>query len=266
MSDLNMNKKKSAFRLKKEKDIIYPILYNCSINESNQYWKQLFNDLSRGMCPKGLTIKNGVINGSISRKNNIVYNFINDDQNIIQNKIKELFSNLLTSEHKNNKKENDLITDAYNDFKKLEWKNIKKKNIKEFLIQQYIVCLKNKYNIKLNKLNSIYNTIMDAIYVYKTHSNVDINYSDGIILDIIDIEYDSVCKTIVNKRLEGESIKIIDSNFSEDLIDDDKMDIDKELDSTYSLNEDENMDEENFDDDDNQNFDDEDDCYDLYDY
>jgi hypothetical protein len=88
------------------------------------------------------------------------------------------------------KKDNDIINDTYNDFKTMDWKNIKKKNIKEFLIQKYIIELKNKYNIKLNKLQFIYNTIIDSIYIYKTHCNQDIEYLDGVIINIKDIIYD----------------------------------------------------------------------------
>jgi hypothetical protein len=63
---------------------------------------------------------------------------------------------------------------------------------------------------------------MDAIYIYKTHTNIDINYSDGIILDILGIEYDSILKTIVNRRLEGDIITI---NENDIVNDDDRNDI-----------------------------------------
>jgi len=241
----NDKKKKSAFRLKKEKDIIYPVLHKCSLNENNDYWKQVFNDLSRGLCPKSITIKNGVITGNISRKNNIIYNFLNDNEIMIQNKIKELFSNIIKSDYQNNQGEIDSINAFYNDFKNMEWKNIKKKNIKEFLLQKYTIELKNKFNIKLSKLHSIYNTLLDSFYVYKTHSNLDIEYSDGIIHHISDIDYDPYFKTIINKRLEGDIIKL-NSNSEEILVEDlnleDDMD-DKDLDSL-----DENEDDELIDD------------------
>jgi hypothetical protein len=198
-------KKKSAFRCKKEKDIIYNKLYECSQTENVEYWKVIFSDMSRGLCPKGLNIQNGTLTGYNSKKNSVGYHFVNDDIEKIRNTIKDLFSNLINVDMESSKRnvELDVINKNYNDYKTLDWKNIKKKSIKEILLQEYVIYLIKKHNIKKDKVKDLFEHINNAFTLYKTHDNSDVQYIDGKIININDFEYCSKIKTIINKRLKN---------------------------------------------------------------
>lgn len=195
-------KKKSSFRNKKEKDIVYPDLQECFNLETDTAWKEIFNNMSRGLCPKGIMILNGTIVGSISKKNSIKYSFLHKDPNEIIDNIKSLYSNLLDIQSDNTKrnKEYDDINELYNDYVTMEWKSIKKKALKDLLIQNYVLELKHQYNLKSSVTKSGLDTICNALYLHKTHKNIDIEYSNGRILGIKDIVVEN--NVIVNKRIE----------------------------------------------------------------
>lgn len=194
-------KKKTSFRNKKEKDVIYPILQECMTLEKESGWAELFNNMSRGMCPKGIIIQNGTVSGSISKKNTIKYNFLEDSPEVIIDNIKSMFSNLLNvqSDNKKRNKEFDDINEQYNDFVSMQWKSIKKKAIKDLLLQNYIIELKNKFNFKSKVAARALDVINNALYFYKTHNNNDIIYSNGKVIDIVDIIADE--NGLQNKRI-----------------------------------------------------------------
>jgi hypothetical protein len=206
-------KKKSSFRNKKEKDVVYTALQECFVIETDTAWKEIFNNMSRGICPKGIMIQNGTIVGSISKKNSVKYSFLNQDPKDIIYNIKNLYSNLLDIQSDNNKrnKEYDDINDLYNDFINMEWKSIKKKALKDLLIQNYVIDLKHKYNLKSNVSKCGLDTICNALYLHKTHKNIDIEYSNGKITNIKDIVVEN--SAIINKRIE----KIISINYESDV-------------------------------------------------
>lgn len=195
-------KKKSSFRNKKEKDVIYPLLQECMQLEQETGWQELFNNMSRGVCPKGIIIQNGIITGSISKKNNVKYNFLEEKPEDIIINIKNLFSNLVNIQSDNTKrnKEYDTINEIYNDFINMEWKAIKKKAIKDLLIQNYVIYLKNSYNLTRIATRKGLDVINNALNVYKTHESKDVEYSEGRIHSIKDIFVEN--GNVVNKRLE----------------------------------------------------------------
>jgi hypothetical protein len=195
-------KKKSSFRNKKEKDVVYTVLQECFKIETDTAWKEIFNNMSRGVCPKGIIIQNGTIVGSISKKNLAKYSFLNQDPADIIINIKNLYSNLLNIQSDNTKRnrEFDNINEQYNDFLYMDWRSIKKKALKELLFQNFILDLKNKNNLRSNAAKSGYEILCNAFYIYKTHKNIDVEYCEGKIISIRDIVIEN--NIIVNKRIE----------------------------------------------------------------
>ena len=51
----------SKDKIKKQKDVVYPIFQDCCKHFKDEFWIKLFDDLSRSKCPKGVLIYNGVI-------------------------------------------------------------------------------------------------------------------------------------------------------------------------------------------------------------
>jgi hypothetical protein len=182
---------------KRQKEIVYPILYECSLLQNDEFWKKLFDDLSRGKCPKGITIFNGIISSTNKRKS-FTFNVTNktDPEETAEELINILKNNayiysVKDIENKDNEEES---ADADN------WKK-KTKKMKETPIVNYILTLKKKYKLSNRNTRRLYDSIKHA-FNYRTHKTNDIEIENGVVVDIADFVYDKKLKMVVNTRLE----------------------------------------------------------------
>ena len=79
-------------KIRKTKEVIYPVFKECSELITDEYWCKLFDDLSRGRCPKGLLIYNGILTSSYKRIN-LNYNFINLTPSQIISELPDILKN-----------------------------------------------------------------------------------------------------------------------------------------------------------------------------
>ncbi len=182
---------------KRQKEVVYPILYECSLLQNDEFWKKLFDDLSRGKCPKGITIFNGIISSTNKRKS-FTFNVTNktDPEETAEELINILKNNayiysVKDIENKDNEEES---ADADN------WKK-KTKKMKETPIVNYILTLKKKYKLSNRNTRRLYDSIKHA-FNYRTHKTNDIEIENGVVVDIADFVYDKKLKMVVNTRLE----------------------------------------------------------------
>ena len=182
---------------KRQKEVVYPILYECSLLQNDEFWKKLFDDLSRGKCPKGITIFNGIISSTNKRKS-FTFNVTNktDPEETAEELINILKNNayiysVKDIENKDNEEES---ADADN------WKK-KTKKMKETPIVNYILTLKKKYKLSNRNTRRLYDSIKHA-FNYRTHKTNDIEIENGVVVDIADFVYDKKLKMEVNTRLE----------------------------------------------------------------
>ena len=69
-----------------------------------------------------------------------------------------------------------------------KWTNIRKKNIKELLIENFVIDMKNKYSLSLKQVKYLLSIIFIGM-VFKVINAKDINYKDGVILNIEGITF-----------------------------------------------------------------------------
>lgn len=200
---------------KRQKEVIYPLLQECSAVQDDEFWKSLFCDLSRGKCPKGILIYNGVIS-STSKRNGFTYN-INEKTDV--NETSEELINLL----KNNAciySSNDIQTKEasiqefkveYEALKNTDsWKKIPTNKMKENLIINYVFKLKKQYKLKTKLAKDLYDNIKGALFDYKSHKSEDVIMKNGEIYKILDFEYDEKNKNVYNARIENFEEKVKD--------------------------------------------------------
>ena len=184
-------------RGKKVRDVIYPLIKECEKYVSDPFWKQLFNDMSRGKCPKGIIIFNNTVSSTYKR-NGFSYCFTDKEPEVIAD---ELFNILKTtgciySEKDLNDEKIDNVTVTYKN-----WKSIKCKKIKNMLLYDWVIRMTKRYGLSINQSNSLYRLVMMSLNEIKTHKSDDIILDDnGNISEIVDIEYCKESKEFVNSR------------------------------------------------------------------
>jgi hypothetical protein len=219
-----MSTDKKSNKNKRNKDVIYPIFKKCCDLLRDEFWIKLFDDLSKGKCPKGVMIYNGFIS-STHKRNGFSYNFL--DEQVSAEKIVEELPEIL----KNSvciysmkdiiNKETDLST-ANNEYMNIkeydDWKKIKNKKMKENLITNFCLKMKKKYKFNNQRSKQLYLLIKDG-FDYKTQKPDDVEMENGEIINIRGIEYDKLTKFFINTRnieevkKEKEEINILDAKW-----------------------------------------------------
>ena len=193
-------------KIRKTKEVIYPVFKECSELIVDDYWCKLFDDLSRGKCPKGLVIYNGILSSSYKRIN-LNYNFINLTPEQIIKELPDILKNnayIYSNTDILKNKEIKFAKIEYSSLKNCnDWKKIKNKKMKENLITNYCLFLKKYHKLSITQTKSVYITIRDAIFYYKTHKSNDIIMKDGIISSIKDIEFIYKDNVFVNNRFKN---------------------------------------------------------------
>jgi len=180
-------------RTKKKREIKYPKLYECSQIEQDDYWKQFFENLSRGKSIKKLLLSEGTIE-LIQKNKNIVYVYKDKHPDLILSESKDLIRqklhihskrDIVNSQQVWNNEQNELNTLTQQD----DWKKVRNKNMRYFLIMKYSIYMKHKKNLSWNVANILFKTIKDAFYGVgiHTHKSVDVCMQNSEIVDIKDI-------------------------------------------------------------------------------
>ena len=175
-----------------KKEIIYPFFLECLEFTTENFWKNIFEDLAYGKPPYGTFIskdflccgyKNKEFTYKIEKKEGII--LYNDIYNLLTQKI-----GILSTKEKNKKKMD--FVKLENDIKnsRKTWADIKKKNVKDFLIELYVINMKDKYNLTIVQARCIL-TIIFIATVFKSIVNKDIVYENGEITKINGFKYNN---------------------------------------------------------------------------
>jgi hypothetical protein len=174
-----------------KKEILYPMFLECFQFTTDSFWENVFEDLAYGKTPYGTYInknflccnyKNKEFSYKIEKKDPLL--LYNDVYNLLVKKL-----GLLSVRDKLNKKIdfNNIEEDLKNARK--NWNNIRKKNIKDLLIENYVINMKNKYNLNVSQSRKLISTIFIGL-IFKVFSVKDINYDDGVITSIDGITFE----------------------------------------------------------------------------
>lgn len=188
--------------------VIYPIFAECTKYTSDDFWKNLFDELSIGKCPKSIYISNGTIYSSNKRRgfSYIIPVHNSKGSNEVFTEIRELLINntsicsavdVMAKKEEIREKHDDEINN------KTTWSEIRKKNLREILIIKFVVRMKNKYKLSWHVSRHLYSLIQIG-FIYKTQSSKDVNFKNRRIESIDGIVFDEDQKLFVNEFLDNE--------------------------------------------------------------
>jgi hypothetical protein len=201
---VNSGKEKS----KRQKEVVYPILQQCCLIQEDDFWKRLFDDLSRGKCPKGITIYNGMIS-STQKRNGFSYNINNNPvpEDLSKELIEILKNNAYIYSSTDIENKDGDFQEATNEYISAKtsdnWKKIKTRKMRENPIINYVFKIKKQYKMSNKKARTLYHDIKDALFVYRTHRSEDVIMENGIITSIRDFVYNKDLRVLYNKRYES---------------------------------------------------------------
>ena len=201
-SNKSFTSKCSKSETVKPKEIIYPILSECADLAKDEFWKQLYHDLSAGKVTKGIFISHGVIQ-STNKRNGFQYSIADKAPEVIIVELHHLITTHTSiCSRKDVSKKQAFIEDLEKelvDYSKGKWTSIKRKNLRMILLVDYALHLQKAHNLDWTATMAAHRTIVRA-FDDKTHSSRDVEYEDGKIISIQDIELDDDGKSIINTR------------------------------------------------------------------
>lgn len=171
-------------------DIIYPIFIECVEFAPDSFWRGIFEDLAYGKTPYGLYISKDFLCCSYKNKE-FSYKIEDKDPKVMYQDIHYLLLNkagILSNGDKNKKRLDFIRAEEEIRESRKTWGDIKKKSVKDFLIEMYVVNMKNKHNLSVHTSRKLLSLIMIA-FVFKTLTNKDVTYIDGEVVKIEGIEF-----------------------------------------------------------------------------
>lgn len=192
-------------------NILYPIFSQCIRFTTDEFWKNLFEELSYGKCPKSIYISNNTIYSSNKRKG-FSYIIPMDENKTPKEVVVEIRSLLMTntsicsSTDVSLKKEELKIKQQDEITNETTWSEIRKKSLREIFIVKFTVRMKKRYKLSWLSARHLYSLIQIG-FIYKSQTSKDVNFHNMKIENIEGIEYNSQLGRFVNKFYENEDIK-----------------------------------------------------------
>ncbi len=215
---------KSVFLKNKKKDLLYPVLLECSELTEDDYWKGIFNEMAHGKCPKGIYISDGVVFCCTlaNRKKKFSYP-INDkppDQ-IVTELSKLLIDTTRVSSQRDQKTKKRLAFEFYSKIKNtkyLKWSSIKKSSTRKIEVVSYVLRLKDEFDLSWEETKGVLNLIQVGL-LNKVIASADVNFTtspsgEAGIKSINGIVYDRLSGTFVNTNLTTENKSLFGDTFT----------------------------------------------------
>ena len=195
------------------KDIIYPFFLYCTKYTTDEFWKNIFEDLSFGETPTGVFISKNMIQSIVKGKEFVYKINPTEDPEKIYTDLRHILSdkmNILSpTELQKNKS---LVPRTKTKVDK--WSNIKKKTIKDILLSNYVVEICKEKEVSKNKTNDLLDIITLFISL-KILDNNDIILSDNKIVKIDGLFFDENMGTFrFDKHVDftNNDIEVIEEN------------------------------------------------------
>lgn len=180
-----MSKKINTFdKMVIKKEIIYPVFLECMKYSNDDFWKHIFEDLAYGKAPYGCYIaKDFLCCGFKGKEFNYKIKTIDEIPNFGEmfNEVYFLLNNklgILSIIDRANKLQDFNKFEENIKLSRADWHSIKKKNAKDFIIENYVIKIKNKYKLSLKQSRYLLSLIIIGI-MFKTIASSDIDYDDG---------------------------------------------------------------------------------------
>ncbi len=194
------------------RELIYPCFLTCVEYTDDDYWRNIFEDLSFGITPQGTYISKNYLISNIKTKE-FVYKINSEiDPEIIFQDIYTLLSekfglkSLNEIECYKNSIESEMIFNS--------WNSIKKKSIKDSIIMNYVNVKSEEHNFTTQTSKKLINTINLGIML-KFINIKNIHYEDSIIHNIDgftfsenDFKFDKYLDNNTTNVIEYNKVKI----------------------------------------------------------
>lgn len=161
--------------------ITYPIFTRCKKFLSDPFWKQIFDDLSRGKTPRGVMINETYIYCSYKDKD-FSFQYKGKNESQIYENIHRLFTTRLNiySQRDQYQRILDLETvrNEIESNKREKWSSIRKKDIKNTLLLNYVIRMKSEHNLNTIEAKKLLSAIRIGI-ITKVIISKNIIMKDG---------------------------------------------------------------------------------------
>lgn len=197
-----------------ETAIIYPRFNDCQNFTFDEYWKNIFVNCACNKFPRGIRYDhNKNILYVREASNNGVSSSIK-----LPNSSEELFrlmmiifkDNLSLRSSQDIEKQNEELINierAQKENLDCEWKKIKPRAVKDQLIMNYVVELKETFNLTLKETKKLL-SLIEVGFQFKQLDSGDVEYSSKKIKNIQGLEYDETTKEFGISRKIKKNIKI----------------------------------------------------------
>lgn len=208
---------KRAAAVIRNKEILYPILLECAKLTRDEFWVQFYQDLAIGKSTKGIFISHGVIQSSNNKRNGFAYSITDKAPEVIVPELHKLIiSHTSICSRKDTVRRQTFLKEMskeLQEYKDGKWTSIKRKNLRAMLLVNYAISLQKAHNLSWDATIAAYRTIVMA-FETKTHNSKDVDYENGKILNIDDIELSEDGTYIVNTRADSYDMENDDLNAS----------------------------------------------------
>ena len=169
-----------------KRDILYPIFLKTIQYTEDNFWKDTFENLAYAICPSGSYISKGFLCSNVKGKE-FVYKFIDKEPERIYTDTYSLLKLKLNIMSKNERsillKEFEEVEENIRKIKTCTWNEIKKKGTKDILLQNFLIEMKYRFELRITQIRKLYNLINLCMFL-KSISASDIEYIDGEIKNI----------------------------------------------------------------------------------
>jgi hypothetical protein len=181
------------------KDIIFPKFIVASISTNDPFWKSVLEDLSYGICPKGVFISNGNM-CCCKKTERILYNI--ESETLSSEEIINFLQENTSLRSQKEKCKVFLELSNCNDKSDVtSWMSIKKKSLKDVLIERFVISTKKKNNLSYKKAREFRSLILTSL-AFKHIKPSDICIENGEITEISQLSekfLDSIAYTNRNR-------------------------------------------------------------------
>jgi len=195
--------------------IFYDRFLECERFTLDSYWKKIFNNCAKGKFPKYTRYNHeeSVIVYKNENNNNIIVNLPDNPEklyNVLIDIFREKLGLFSPLDFHFKKEEIEALKDGESVDLDCEWKKIKPKFIKDDLIMNYILKMKDEYDLSYSQAKKIFITINLGIQSKKITSD-DFDFRDREIKNINGVVFNPRTKKVVitnkSKKSSGSSEK-----------------------------------------------------------
>jgi hypothetical protein len=185
-----------------KKEILFPIFLQCASQVEDPFWRYVYEDLSYGKCPYGLSLQKNYLSCYIRGKEFSYKMDADKPPEILYQELDSLLrerAGILSEKEKLSERAR--LCRLRTNKNKEEWSQVKKKMIRDTLLEQYVLENSQKYQIASVMAKRVLSMLIVGL-MFKTITAKDIFYQNGFIKKIEGFDFEPkkavVCKDVLH--------------------------------------------------------------------